>query len=161
MAVDTVVLTEREVERLQLGGAETQDLINQAQESDAADRLLTIRDALSKYKKAVFWAMFLSTSLIMEGYDLVIVSELDVYLTRFTSPLFLNSTNSKSPTSRSPLSMAKLNSRIDLASMTRPLKKISFRHPGNQASPIPLLSGNLPASSSTPMRKTASAVAPQ
>lgn len=73
MAVDTVVLTEKEVERLQLGGAETLDLVNQAQESDAADRLLTIRDALSKYKKAVFWAMFLSTSLIMEGYDLVIV----------------------------------------------------------------------------------------
>lgn len=74
MAVDTVVLTERELERLQLGGAETLDLVNQAQESDAADRLLTIRAALSKYKKAVFWAMFLSTSLIMEGYDLVIVS---------------------------------------------------------------------------------------
>lgn len=73
MAVDTVVLTERELERLQLGGAETLDLVNQAQESDAADRLLTIRAALSKYKKAVFWAMFLSTSLIMEGYDLVIV----------------------------------------------------------------------------------------
>jgi SP family general alpha glucoside:H+ symporter-like MFS transporter len=33
-----------------------------------------VRQALSKYKKAVFWAMFLSTSLIMEGYDLVIVS---------------------------------------------------------------------------------------
>jgi SP family general alpha glucoside:H+ symporter-like MFS transporter len=74
MAVDTVVLTERELERLQLGGAETLDLVNQAQESDAADRLLTIRAALGKYKKAVFWAMFLSTSLIMEGYDLVIVS---------------------------------------------------------------------------------------
>jgi hypothetical protein len=160
MAVDTVVLTEREVERLQFGGAETLDLINQALESDAVDRLLTIRDALSKYKKAVFWAMFLSTSLIMEGYDLVIVSELDVYLTTCTSAPFLNSTNSKLPTSRSPPSMAKLNSRIDLASMTRPLNKTSSRLPGNQASPIPLLSGNLPASSSTPMHKTASAVAP-
>lgn len=53
---------------------ETVELIRHAQESDAADRLLTIRQALSKYKKAVFWAMFLSTSLVMEGYDLVIVS---------------------------------------------------------------------------------------
>ena len=123
MAVDTVVLTEREVERLQLGGEEAVDLINQAQESDAVDRLLTIRGALSKYKKAVFWAMFLSTSLIMEGYDLVIVSELDGYLTMYTSALFLNSTDSKLPTSRSTPSLAKLNSRIDLASMTRPLKK--------------------------------------
>jgi SP family general alpha glucoside:H+ symporter-like MFS transporter len=51
----------------------TIDLIRHAQESDAADRQLTVRQAVSKYKKAVFWAMFLSTSLIMEGYDLVIV----------------------------------------------------------------------------------------
>jgi hypothetical protein len=98
MAMDTVVLTEREVERLQLGGPETLDLINQAQESDAVDRLLTIREALSKYKKAVFWAMFLSTSLIMEGYDLVIVSDLDVHATTYTSALLLNSTNSRLPT---------------------------------------------------------------
>jgi SP family general alpha glucoside:H+ symporter-like MFS transporter len=49
------------------------ELIHMAQESDAADRLLTIGQALKKYKKAVFWAMLLSTSLIMEGYDLVIV----------------------------------------------------------------------------------------
>lgn len=79
MAVDTVVLTEREVQRLQLGSAETLELVNRAQESDAADRFLTIRAALIKYKSAVFWAMFLSTSLIMEGYDLVIVSEI-IYL---------------------------------------------------------------------------------
>ena len=52
---------------------ETLELIRHARESDAADRQLTIRQALSKYKKAVFWAMFLSTSLVMEGYDLVIV----------------------------------------------------------------------------------------
>jgi MFS transporter, SP family, general alpha glucoside:H+ symporter len=52
---------------------ETLNLVRHAQESDAADRQLTIRQALSKYKKAVFWAMFLSTSLVMEGYDLVIV----------------------------------------------------------------------------------------
>jgi SP family general alpha glucoside:H+ symporter-like MFS transporter len=31
---------------------------------------------LRKYKKAAFWAMFLSTSLIMEGYDLVIVRKM-------------------------------------------------------------------------------------
>ena len=49
------------------------ELVHHAQESDAADRRLTVRQAVSKYKSAVFWAMFLSTSLIMEGYDLVIV----------------------------------------------------------------------------------------
>lgn len=101
MAVDTVVLTEREVERLQLGGAETLELINQAQESDAADRLLTIRAALAKYKKAVFWAMFLSTSLIMEGYDLVIVSGRIFVLAPIFRPLACpelpTNSNSQSP----------------------------------------------------------------
>ncbi|ETI28107.1 hypothetical protein G647_00556 [Cladophialophora carrionii CBS 160.54] len=53
---------------------ETLELVRHAQESDAADRQLTIRQALSKYKKAVFWAMLLSTSLVMEGYDLVIIT---------------------------------------------------------------------------------------
>ncbi|KAL4972414.1 major facilitator superfamily domain-containing protein [Aspergillus desertorum] len=49
---------------------QTAHLIRQAQESDEADRKLTIRQAIRKYKKAVVWAMFLSTRLIMEGYDL-------------------------------------------------------------------------------------------
>jgi SP family general alpha glucoside:H+ symporter-like MFS transporter len=49
------------------------DLIHHAQASDEADRQLTFRQALTKYKKAVFWAMILSTSLIMEGYDVVMV----------------------------------------------------------------------------------------
>ncbi|RMJ21349.1 MFS alpha-glucoside transporter [Aspergillus sp. HF37] len=50
------------------------DLIHQAQESEDADRRLTIMQALVRYKKAVWWAMFLSTSLIMEGYDLVLIT---------------------------------------------------------------------------------------
>ncbi|ORY29328.1 putative MFS alpha-glucoside transporter [Naematelia encephala] len=54
--------------------SETYELIRRAQASDAADHLLTIRQALHKYKKACFWAMFLSTSLIMEGYDVVIIT---------------------------------------------------------------------------------------
>lgn len=70
METEKVVSTHYSVDITQ---SETLDLIRHAQESDAADRLLTIRQAVSKYKKAVFWAMFLSTSLVMEGYDLVIV----------------------------------------------------------------------------------------
>ncbi|KAK6906355.1 hypothetical protein L486_06082 [Kwoniella mangroviensis CBS 10435] len=53
---------------------ETLELIQQAQEADAADQQLTIKQALSRYKKAVFWSMFLSLSLVMEGYDLVIIT---------------------------------------------------------------------------------------
>lgn len=73
MTTQRVVPSDREVAQLQSAAGETADLVRQAQESDEADRKLTIRQALSKYKKAVFWAMFLSTSLVMEGYDLVIV----------------------------------------------------------------------------------------
>ncbi|KAJ9202745.1 hypothetical protein DTO166G4_7313 [Paecilomyces variotii] len=50
------------------------ELMQRAQESDAADRQLTVFQALKKYKKAVFWAMLLSTSIIMEGYDLVMIT---------------------------------------------------------------------------------------
>lgn len=74
MAIEKVVPNEHELQGLDLSNPEIIELIHHAQESDAADRLLTVRQALKKYKKAVFWAMFLSTSLIMEGYDLVIVS---------------------------------------------------------------------------------------
>lgn len=49
-------------------------LIGDAATAEALDAGLTLGQALRKYKKAVFWSMFLSTSLVMEGYDLVVVS---------------------------------------------------------------------------------------
>ncbi len=73
MATEQVVPTDRELKEFDLDSPEVIELINNARDSDAADRKLTVREALKKYRKAVFWAMFLSTSLIMEGYDLVIV----------------------------------------------------------------------------------------
>lgn len=79
MAVEKVVPTAKELEQFDLSDAHTVELINRAQEGDAADRKLTVRQALVKYKKAVFWALFLSTSLIMEGYDLVIVGPPKVF----------------------------------------------------------------------------------
>jgi hypothetical protein len=73
METEKVVPTELELKGFDLNDPNIVELIHQAQESATADQLLTIRQALKKYRKAVFWAMFLSTSLIMEGYDLVIV----------------------------------------------------------------------------------------
>ncbi|KAL4888352.1 general substrate transporter [Aspergillus ambiguus] len=70
MTPEKVIPKRREVE----SHVTIAELIQQAQESDTADRQLTISQALKKYKKAVFWAMFLSTSLIMEGYDLNIIT---------------------------------------------------------------------------------------
>lgn len=73
MGAEKVVPTERELGQFDLNSPDIVELIHHAEQGDAADRLLTIRQALAKYKKAVFWAMFLSTSLIMEGYDLSMV----------------------------------------------------------------------------------------
>ena len=53
---------------------ETLRLIELAKVANEADAALSIRDALKKYKKAVFWALFLSLSLIMEGFDLAIIT---------------------------------------------------------------------------------------
>ncbi|KAI4855759.1 sugar transporter [Aureobasidium sp. EXF-8846] len=49
-------------------------LVTQAQTNADFDSKLTVMEALKKHKKAVFWAMILSTSLVMEGYDLVIIN---------------------------------------------------------------------------------------
>lgn len=77
MAPEKIIPTERELEKFDLSDPRTVELIRQAEQSDHADRQLTIPAALKKYKKAVFWAMFLSTALVMEGYDLVIVRILE------------------------------------------------------------------------------------
>lgn len=74
MAGPTVVQTEQGLNTFDLSSPEVQELIRQAEASNAADQSLKVLEALKKYKKAVFWAMILSTSLIMEGYDIVIVS---------------------------------------------------------------------------------------
>lgn len=66
--------TERELNNTGLSHDDLEKLALHAQQSDAADRKLTIRQALKQYKTAVFWAMLLSTSLIMEGFDLVTIN---------------------------------------------------------------------------------------
>lgn len=76
MPSNVVAPTEDGVNAIKLGSENVDDLIAQARACDEADRKLTIREALAHYKMSVFWAMILSTSLIMEGYDLVIVSYL-------------------------------------------------------------------------------------
>lgn len=72
---DNIVPTERDLKNLNLDDGKVQDLIARAEHSDAEDRKLTIKQALKQYKVATFWAMFLSTSLIMEGFDLVTVRQ--------------------------------------------------------------------------------------
>lgn len=70
----TIVPTERELKHFQLNDPATLELVTRAQESYEADHSLTIRQAIKKYRTAVFWALILSIALIMEGYDVVVVS---------------------------------------------------------------------------------------
>jgi SP family general alpha glucoside:H+ symporter-like MFS transporter len=73
MARDSIVPTDSGVVAVKHISENVEDLIAQARAADEADQKLTLREAIKHYKKAVFWAIILSTSLIMEGYDLVIV----------------------------------------------------------------------------------------
>jgi SP family general alpha glucoside:H+ symporter-like MFS transporter len=67
------VVTATTAPTLDVGEVEASRLIELAKAEAVAGSQLTIRQALRKYKKAVFWSLFLSTSLIMEGFDLAIV----------------------------------------------------------------------------------------
>jgi hypothetical protein len=48
--------------------------VSAAADADAAEHKQTIRDAWHRNRKAIFWSMALSWALIMEGYDVVVVS---------------------------------------------------------------------------------------
>jgi MFS transporter, SP family, general alpha glucoside:H+ symporter len=74
METEKVVPGHRKLSIFDLNDSEALALVEHAKESNAADHKLGVCEAIKKYKKAVFWAMILSTTLVMEGYDLVIVS---------------------------------------------------------------------------------------
>ncbi|CAK7216372.1 hypothetical protein SCUCBS95973_002790 [Sporothrix curviconia] len=74
MASAKIVPTQEELKGFNLDDPQTIELIQHARDSYDADAKLTLWEACKKYKKACFWALFLSTSLIMEGYDLVIIT---------------------------------------------------------------------------------------
>ncbi|THV90066.1 sugar transporter [Aureobasidium pullulans] len=74
MASHVNVVREAAIPSADMDTSEFRDLITQAQASADADSKLSVMGALKKHKKAVFWAMILSTSLVMEGYDLVIIN---------------------------------------------------------------------------------------
>ncbi|KIX00578.1 uncharacterized protein Z518_09643 [Rhinocladiella mackenziei CBS 650.93] len=63
-----------ELQGIDINAPETRELIRRAKESDAADRLLSVKEALKKYKRAVFWSMFMSIALVMEGFDGVMMN---------------------------------------------------------------------------------------
>jgi hypothetical protein len=145
MEDEKVVPTVQELAGFDLNDPTIIELIHQAQESDAADRQLTIKQALKKYKKAALWAMLLSTSLIMEGYDLVIVRGISSFIqcwddVQYSKLILFH---------RSPLSTVKHNFRIDSESTMRPRGTTSSLHHGSLACPTPLSWASWLDSSST------------
>ncbi|KAK5698337.1 hypothetical protein LTR17_023744 [Elasticomyces elasticus] len=115
--VHDIAPTERGLGGIKLSHTELEQLALHAQESDAADRKLTIREALKQYKVAVFWAMLLSTSLIMEGFDLVTASPPYTYTCLHNQYTEAESLTTWQP--RSTLSMVKSNSKPASASQTQ------------------------------------------
>jgi SP family general alpha glucoside:H+ symporter-like MFS transporter len=74
MSTEILAPTERELKNFDLGSTSIVTLIRLAQQADEDDRKLKTWEALKKYKKAVLWSCLLSTALIMEGYDVVIIN---------------------------------------------------------------------------------------
>ncbi|KAH7307911.1 general substrate transporter [Rhexocercosporidium sp. MPI-PUGE-AT-0058] len=70
----TIVPTERELNHFKLSDPKNLELVTRAQASYETDHKLGVRQALKKYKTAVFWSMILSVALIMEGYDVVVIN---------------------------------------------------------------------------------------
>lgn len=75
----TIVPTERELKPATIA------LITRAQTSYEADHKLKISQAIKKHKTAVFWALLLSIALVMEGYDVVVVSTTPPLVSTFFS----------------------------------------------------------------------------
>lgn len=47
-----------------------------ARQANASEHAMTLRMALGRYPRAVLWSALLSTCIVMEGYDIVLVSSL-------------------------------------------------------------------------------------
>lgn len=49
-------------------------IIHDGAKADEAEHTMSLKEAFHTHKKAIFWSMALSGALIMEGYDVVVVS---------------------------------------------------------------------------------------
>ncbi|PNH77439.1 hypothetical protein VD0001_g163 [Verticillium dahliae] len=72
---------EKAAQAVELDHAPDKD-ISMAQQSAENEHNLTLREAIRRYPQAVLWSVLLSASIIMEGYDIVLISSF------FTSPAF-------------------------------------------------------------------------
>lgn len=65
-------------------------LDQEAQDANQKEHELTVREAIMLYKSSIFWAMVMSATIIMEGYDNILMSSFFAYPTfkdRFGQPV--------------------------------------------------------------------------
>jgi len=55
------------------------NLASDAARATKAEHAMTLREGLKTYPKAVVWSMILSTALVMEGFDMIIINNLFAY----------------------------------------------------------------------------------
>lgn len=54
-------------------------LLTVAQDTEDEEKTMTIREAIRRYKKAIFWSVAISLCVIMEGYDTNLLSQFFAY----------------------------------------------------------------------------------
>ncbi|KAI8300570.1 MFS transporter, SP family, general alpha glucoside:H+ symporter [Colletotrichum sp. SAR11_240] len=69
MTASNITVAQGHLNKFDIDSPEFMKMVQDAKISNEADARLTVREALRKYKAAMFWAMLLSIALIMEGFD--------------------------------------------------------------------------------------------
>lgn len=59
---------------VELAPSGSERLLSLAEQAVNMEKTMSLRETVRTYKKAIIWSMIVSTALIMEGYDVVIVS---------------------------------------------------------------------------------------
>ena len=67
------------VERLAATNPKFTALSGDAKVATQAEQVMTVREAIRKYPKAVGWSMLLSSAIAMEGFDIVLISAFFAY----------------------------------------------------------------------------------
>lgn len=62
--------------RLSVAVADIKDLARDANKATEAEQTMTLKQGIKLYPKAIAWSMFLSTAIIMEGFDKVLIGNL-------------------------------------------------------------------------------------
>ena len=73
---DALQPTETAFRKMSVANAEIPGLLNDAKEATQSEKNMSIRQAFTTYPKAVIFSMILSTAIVMEGYDVVLLANL-------------------------------------------------------------------------------------